>query len=56
MIVIILILAPSIILLFLIISKIKHSKYLVKEFNFNKKEIENLDISDYKLGSGHIYQ
>ena len=24
-------------------------------FDKNKKELDNLDLSDYKLGSGHIY-
>ena len=28
---------------------------IVNEFDRNLKSIKDLDISDYKLGSGHIY-
>lgn len=33
----------------------KHFEDAIKAFDKTKKEIDNLDISDYKLGSSHIY-
>ena len=33
----------------------KYFENTVYEFDRNKKAIEDLDTSDYKLGSGHIY-
>ena len=34
----------------------KHFEKAIYEFDRNKKAIEDLDTSEYKLGSGHIYQ
>ena len=34
---------------------LKHFEDAINEFDKNKKAIEDLDLSDYKLGDGHIY-
>ncbi len=34
----------------------EHFENAIYEFNWNKKAIEDLDTSEYMLGSGHIYQ
>ena len=33
----------------------KHIKNALNKFDRNKRALESIDISDYKLGSGHIY-
>lgn len=57
MVVVFLILSPIAILLLLIRSKIKKSRELLKQFNFNKNAIdEAYSSSDYKINQGHIYE
>ncbi len=46
---------PMLILLFAIRNKSKQWKASIGIFNRNKKAIETIDVSDFKLGSGHVY-
>jgi hypothetical protein len=51
----ILFILPSIVLVYAIYSKSIQLKKSIDVFNKNKKVIEDLDLSDYKLGTSHIY-
>lgn len=55
MVVLILLFSPILIFSFLIISKKKRYRKLSDQFNHNMKAIERLEIDDFKLGSGHLY-
>ncbi|GGD10538.1 hypothetical protein [Hyunsoonleella pacifica] len=56
MILLFLLFAPIFILLFLIFRNIEKQSTLLRQFDATKKSFENIDVSDYKLGDGHIYK
>ncbi len=56
MIILLLLISPILILLFLIIQKRIKYIQLLNTFDLNKKEIDKIELVDYKLGSGHIYE
>ncbi len=56
MILVILLFTPIFVLLFLISRNIERQSKLLHKFDVTRKSFENIDISDYKLGDGHIYK
>lgn len=56
MIFLLLLISPVLILLFLIIEKRIRYVQLLNTFDLNKQEIDKIELFDYKLGSGHIYE